>query len=173
MKKINYLSKIFWSISLGTTFFIVGANSVLAEENESSEIKEKVVEENNDQTESNLMEENPATTDIAANETIKNGWEFLNGYKYYYENGQLVKLNFKTIENSTYYFNEDGSAHIGWLDLNGKKYYFDINGVMQKNTFIEGIELDNNGIARLDGAKMHKDGSTFTMMVVIKKIILK
>lgn len=82
-------------------------------------------------------------------------------------------MNFKTIENSTYYFNEDGSAHIGWLDLNGKKYYFDINGVMQKNTFIEGIELDNNGIARLDGAKMHKDGSTFTMMVVIKKIILK
>ena len=166
MKKINYLSKIFWSISLGTTFFIVGANSVLAEENESSEIKEKVVEENNDSTESNLMEENPATTDIAANETIKNGWEFLNGYKYYYENGQLVKLNFKTIENSTYYFNEDGSAHIGWLDLNGKKYYFDINGVMQKNTYIEGIELDNNGIARLGWCKdaqgwkyIHNDGS--------------
>ena len=166
MKKINYLSKIFWSLSLGATFFIACVDNIFAEENESSEIKEKVVEENNDFTEHNSVETDTFTTDNPIDETIKNGWEFLNGNKYYYENGQLVKLDFKTIESSTYYFNEDGSAHIGWLDLNGKKYYFDINGVMQKNTFIEGIELDNNGIARLGWCKdaqgwkyIHNDGS--------------
>ena len=166
MKKINYLSKIFWSLTLGTTFFITGVDNIFAEENESIEIKEEVVEENNDSTESNLLEENSSTTDIPASETVKNGWEFLNGNKYYYENNQLVKKDFRTIENSTYYFNEDGSAHIGWLDLNGKKYYFDINGEMQKNITIEGIELDGDGIARLGWCKdvqgwkyIHDDGT--------------
>lgn len=120
MKKINYLSKIFWSITLGTTFFITGVNNIFAEENESSEIKDKVVEENNDFEKYNSEEMDMSTTDNPISETIKNGWEFLNGNKYYYENNQLVKKDFRTIENSTYYFNEDGSAHIGWLDLNGK-----------------------------------------------------
>ena len=166
MKKINYLSKIFWSLTLGTTFFITGVNNIFAEENESSEIKDKVVEENNDFEKYNSEEIDMSTTDNPISETIKNGWEFLNGNKYYYENNQLVKKDFRTIENSTYYFNEDGSAHIGWLDLNGKKYYFDINGEMQKNITIEGIELDGEGIARLGWCKdvqgwkyIHDDGT--------------
>lgn len=83
MKKINYLSKIFWSLSLGATFFIACVDNIFAEENESSVIKEKVVEENNDFTEHNSVETDTFTTDNPIDETIKNGWEFLNGNKLY------------------------------------------------------------------------------------------
>lgn len=70
---------------------------------------------------------------VSQDESQKDGWDEYN--QQYYENGELVKNQFKEIDGNTYYFNEYGYKQTGYLYQGNDRYYFDSNGVMQKNYF--------------------------------------
>lgn len=73
------------------------------------------------------------TTVVSQDDSQKDGWDEYN--QQYYENGELIKNQFKEIDGNTYYFDEYGYKQTGYLDQGNDCYYFDSNGVMQKKYF--------------------------------------
>ncbi len=54
-------------------------------------------------------------------------------YWYYYgANGKMITDKFKTIDEQTYYFDEEGRMAVGLVEIDGANYYFSINGHMKK-----------------------------------------
>ena len=72
-------------------------------------------------------------------------------WRYFDENGVMIKSSWKTINNKRYYYQADGSRKVGWLTLNNKTYYFKTSGVMAVNeTLTIGSKkwsFDKNGYA--------------------------
>ena len=70
----------------------------------------------------------------ANGKAIKSDWvQFSEGYKYYDENGQVVKGTstspvMKEIDGSNYAFDLNGYMLTGWQEVDGTKYYFAENG---------------------------------------------
>lgn len=52
------------------------------------------------------------------------GWQEIDNYKYYYENGEAA-VGLKKIEDFTYFFSEDGKLSKGWLKSGDDTYYAD------------------------------------------------
>ena len=92
-----------------------------------NECSDSVVNEGSD------FSETETTTVVSQDDSQKDGWDENN--QQYYENGELVKSQFKEIDGNTYYFDEYGYKQTGYLDQGNDCYYFDSNGVMQKNYF--------------------------------------
>lgn len=60
----------------------------------------------------------------------KDGWQVVDGNKYYYENNAAF-TGLRTIEDKKYYFDETGVMQTGWVKAFGKWYYFGTDGAMQ------------------------------------------
>ena len=125
------LKAVLLASALGSAAFVA---PVMAEENSQDPV------DVNDQTtqtvtaDESTVNEQITNTESAENSSVKDGWN--DGY--YYENGQKVVSQFKTIDGKTYYFQADGSPcrdGIYFVDywVNSDQYYFDENGVMQTN----------------------------------------
>ena len=71
----------------------------------------------------------------ADGKAVKSDWvKFFEGYKYYDENGQVVKGTstspvMKAIDGNNYAFDLNGYMLTGWQEVDGTKYYFAKNGV--------------------------------------------
>lgn len=72
-------------------------------------------------------------TSVDIDVSQKNGWDEEN--QQYYENGEVVKNQFKEIDGNTYYFDEYGYKHLGLLWQGDDIYFFDNDGIMQKDYF--------------------------------------
>lgn len=114
--------------ALGSAAFVA---PVMAEENSQDPV------DVNDQTtqtvpaDESTVNDQTTNTESAETNTVTDGWS---DDGYYYENGQMVVSQFKTIDGKTYYFQGDGSlCRDGVYDLDSNQYYFDVNGVMQTN----------------------------------------
>lgn len=92
------------------------------------------------------------------NKMLSNGWHEIHGLKYYlYPGGAMAKnwllLKDEWYNDEWYYLGSDGAMKTGWQLVNGRWYYMykanDPNGgkegVMAKNTVIDGYELADNG----------------------------
>ncbi len=62
---------------------------------------------------------------------VKNGWQTINGKKYYYKNGAAVKY-LQKIGGNYYYFNGYGQMCTGFIRFDGGTRYFKSNGAMAK-----------------------------------------
>ena len=60
---------------------------------------------------------------------VKNGWNSIAGYKYYFENDAKC-TGLKQIDGSTYYFRESGAMRTGWQKVDGNWHYFSGGGAM-------------------------------------------
>lgn len=49
-----------------------------------------------------------------------------------------------------YLYYKDGKAFTGWLDTNGKKYYFYADGILATGTRIDGHDVDENGVMKIE-----------------------
>ena len=121
------LKAVLLASALGGAAFVA---PVMAEENSQDPV------DVNDQTiqtvtaDESTVNEQITNTESAENSSVKDGWS--DGY--YYENGQKVVSQFKTIDGKTYYFQGDGSpCRDGIYWVNSDQYYFDADGVMQTN----------------------------------------
>lgn len=55
------------------------------------------------------------------------------------------------IKNAKYYY-RNGTALTGWNRIEGKKYYFETDGAMAKSTTVDGIKIDENGVADINAS---------------------
>ena len=122
------LKAVLLASALGGAAFVA---PVMAEENSQDPV------DVNDQTtqtvpaDESTVNEQTTNTESAETNSVADGWS---DDGYYYENGQMVVSQFKTIDGKTYYFQGDGSlCRDGVYDLDSNQYYFDVNGVMQTN----------------------------------------
>ena len=126
------LKAVLLASALGGAAFVA---PVMAEENSQDPV------DVNDQTTQTVPEdestvnEQTTNTESAETNTVKDGW---GDDGYYYENGEIVKSQFKVIDGKTYYFQDDGSLCRDGIysiisDYSPRQYYFDANGVMQTN----------------------------------------
>jgi beta-glucanase (GH16 family) len=67
-----------------------------------------------------------------------NSWYYLDG------NGNTYK-GWLYIKDYWYYLGDDGQRKSGWVHTNGNWYYLDQNGIMQRNTVIDGCTLNEYG----------------------------
>lgn len=117
-------------------------NDVGAVENSEESINETTTSESvsvaNENSDSYATE---SSVDI--DESQKNGWNEEN--RQYYENGEVVKNQFKEIDGNTYYFDEYGYKHLGLLWQDDDIYFFDNDGIMQKDYFDGCYYFDSHG----------------------------
>ena len=64
---------------------------------------------------SEIVDEEVLTETSAFAET---GWQFTNGYWYYFQNGEILKDTFETINGNKYYFRYDGKMKTGCFQVN-------------------------------------------------------
>lgn len=55
------------------------------------------------------------------------GWQTVNGRRYYYQNGEAVTGTVE-IDGELYLFAPNGAQQIGWQTVNGNRYYYDRDG---------------------------------------------
>jgi len=149
--------------ALGGAAFVA---PVMAEENSQDPV------DVNDQTtqtvpaDESTVNDQTTNTESTETNTVKDGWS---DDGYYYENGQMVVSQFKTIDGKTYYFQGDGSLcrdGVYWLDSD--LYYFDVNGVMQtdfaysqKYFGADGKAVKNQWVQFGDKWRYYDDGGSY------------
>ncbi|MGL4741349.1 MAG: N-acetylmuramoyl-L-alanine amidase [Sarcina sp.] len=105
-----------------------------------------------------------------ANGVMQKGWQFINNEWYYLNSSGVMQKDWQLIDNEWYYLNSNGVMQTGWLKLSENIYYLDSSGKMYKegwhqignnwhymfedgslaqNTTIQGIKIDENGIAKI------------------------
>lgn len=131
------LKAVLLASALGSAAFVA---PVMAEENSQDPV------DVNDQTTQTVDAEDQTTnTELADENKVTDGWS---DDGYYYENGQKVVSQFKTIDGKTYYFKWDGSFYKdGAYYISSDQYYFDVNGVMQTNFEYENKYFGEDGKA--------------------------
>ena len=116
----------------------------------------------------------------ADGKAVKSDWvKFFEGYKYYDENGQVVKGTstspvMKEIDRNNYAFDLNGYMLTGWQEVDGTKYYFAENGVRNDTYKVASDALtvsDTNGTwVKEDGIWKYKlsngDYATSTIMYI-------
>ena len=58
-----------------------------------------------------------------------NGWQTIDGSKYYYNNNIKITGWYK-LDNKWYYFDTDGTMKTGWITVNNNRYYLYNSGIM-------------------------------------------
>ena len=149
--------------ALGSAAFVA---PVMAEENSQDPV------DVNDQTtqtvtaDESTVNDQTTNTESAETNAVKDGWS---DDGHYYENGEMVVSQFKTIDGKTYYFQGDGSLcrdGVYWLDSD--LYYFDVNGVMQtdfaysqKYFGADGKAVKNQWVQFGDKWRYYDDGGNY------------
>ena len=157
------LKAVLLASALGSAAFVA---PVMAEENSQDPV------DVNDQTtqtvpaDESTVNDQTTNTESTETNTVKDGWS---DDGYYYENGQMVVSQFKTIDGKTYYFQGAGSLcrdGVYWLDSD--LYYFDVNGVMQtdfaysqKYFGADGKAVKNQWVQFGDKWRYYDDGGNY------------
>ncbi|MCD8015122.1 MAG: N-acetylmuramoyl-L-alanine amidase [Lachnospiraceae bacterium] len=76
------------------------------------------------------------------------GWITVSKKKYYLDADGVRQTGWLTLETGTYYLNSSGVMQTGWTKIGSKRYYFNSKGIMQVSTTIDGVVLDENGVAQ-------------------------
>lgn len=74
----------------------------------------------------------PVYTDMTTDACFKpfsDGWQYVDGYWYYYSNGYLHN-GWLSQNNVWYFLNDDGKMQTGWKQINNNWYFFNDNGAM-------------------------------------------
>ena len=157
------LKAVLLASALGSAAFVA---PVMAEENSQDPV------DVNDQTtqtvpaDESTVNDQTTNTESAETNAVKDGWS---DDGHYYENGEMVVSQFKTIDGKTYYFQGDGSLcrdGVYWLDSD--LYYFDVNGVMQtdfaysqKYFGADGKAVKNQWVQFGDKWRYYDDGGNY------------
>lgn len=88
---------------------------------------------------------------VAADAPVLDGWVFLDGVRYFYDNG-APRVGWYCDGGADYYFKEDGSVTTGWAEINGRWRCFTDTGVMRTG-WVETSQgrcyMLSNGVAAL------------------------
>ncbi|MDM0612705.1 cell wall-binding protein [Clostridium perfringens] len=65
------------------------------------------------------------------NNKVSIGWQYIDGYWYYFNPDGIMQTGWQYIGNQWYYFRPAGNMRVGWEKINDYWYYFNSDGVMQ------------------------------------------
>jgi glucan-binding YG repeat protein len=83
---------------------------------------------------------------LAPDGVMKTGWAMVGNQWYFLEKSGAMRIGWLQQGSVTYYLDDNGMMVTGWYMLeNSGLYYFYSNGVMAKNTVIEGRTLGSDG----------------------------
>ncbi|WP_297417398.1 cadherin-like beta sandwich domain-containing protein [Clostridium sp.] len=83
---------------------------------------------------------------LQADGTMATGWLLNNGHWYYLDISGARQSGWINNNGEWYYLDSEGIMQTGWIkDATGKYYYLQVNGIMAKNTQINGYKLGNDG----------------------------
>lgn len=74
-----------------------------------------------------------------------NTWIESNGHRYHTGENGVLQIGMVKIEGQTYYFYPTGEAAIGWTTLANDLYFFDANGVLARDTAVNGCLVGSDG----------------------------
>ncbi len=83
---------------------------------------------------------------------VLTGWQEIDGSTYYFSEKGVMQTGWLTLDGNKYYLNSHGVMQTGWQEIKGKRYYFDSHGRMAKNTTVNGIAIDENGVAEISAS---------------------
>lgn len=92
------------------------------------------------------------------------GWLSLEDKNYYFDENGILLTGLQTIGNDQYYFDGNGVMQTGWVDLDGQRYFFDSDGKMMKSAWIdESYYVGDDGVmlrdTTIDGVYVDQNGS--------------
>ena len=67
---------------------------------------------------------------------VTEGWNTINGFKYYYDSDMNKAIGWKEIDNKYYYFDSTGILKTGWIPSGDKWYYSNADGSRVSNQWI-------------------------------------
>ena len=76
----------------------------------------------------------------------ENSWVNNGKWLYRYGDGTYASNKFEVINDSTYYFDNDGYMVTGWRVINQNWYYFNVSGCMATNTWVGNYYLGIDGV---------------------------
>lgn len=83
---------------------------------------------------------------MTTNGDMVTGWFEENRKWYYLGEDGVMRTGWSLIDNQWYYFNQDGSRATGWVRWGSNWYYLNpADGVMVRNTVIDGVQINENG----------------------------
>ncbi|RII36666.1 N-acetylmuramoyl-L-alanine amidase family protein [Clostridium chromiireducens] len=83
---------------------------------------------------------------LQADSNMATGWLLNNGNWYYLDQSGARQSGWYLINNQWYYFDTQGVMKTGWIrDMDGKYYYLQENGVMARDSMINGYKLGVDG----------------------------
>ena len=65
---------------------------------------------------------------------VTDGWQYIDGYWYYYQSGEML-TGWKYINNNMYYFYSNGKMATNSLDMYGKTFYFNPSGALKPSSY--------------------------------------
>lgn len=79
-------------------------------------------------------------------EPVKDGWVKRDDKWYYYENGKMVKNEWRMYKGDSFYLGSDGAMVTGWHTVNDKSYYFYDDGHKAYCEWVDGIFIGMDGV---------------------------
>lgn len=78
---------------------------------------------------------------------MKNTWfcDKSNGNNYYLQSNGALAIGWLNINGNWYYSNAIGVRQTGWQNINGQWYYLYSDGIMAKNTTVDGYKIGSDG----------------------------
>lgn len=108
---------------------------VHASSSNSSFNEEKTVNDNKSSSEEETVNNTAYSNDktvsdktITQKQSITEGWNTINGVKYYYDSDIKKVTGWKEIDAKNYYFDSTGALKTGWIPLDNKWYYSNTDG---------------------------------------------
>ena len=83
-------------------------------------------------------------------ELVENQWLYIEGKWYYAKAGGYIAENEWISYNDKWYYAKSGGAIVqsAWENIGEKFYHFGIDGDLSVNTYVDGYQVDYNGVRK-------------------------
>ncbi len=83
-------------------------------------------------------------------ELVENQWLYIEGKWYYAKAGGYIAENEWISYNDKWYYVKSGGAIVqsAWENIGEKFYHFGIDGDLSVNTYVDGYQVDYNGVRK-------------------------
>jgi len=110
---------------------------------------EIALSDSSDDSTNSKSDDNTVSTQAPESQKLT-GWQTINNKTYYYDDNGTPKSGWIKDNDNYYYCNDSGEMNTGWIKDNGNWYFLYPDGTMATNISKDGYTIDANGLATKD-----------------------